>query len=89
MCYPRCVDLSRDDYTKTQIQKSRIRKQVAGPAPTGQISLFDAEEPPPLVPGTTQLSPEQKAINDRGLAMVRGILNSRKAAFTQGQTTIP
>jgi len=82
------VDLSRDDYTKAQIQKNRVRKQVAGPAPTGQMALFDDQTPPPLVEGTTLHSPEQKAINDRGLTMVRGILASRSASFTSGHTPV-
>lgn len=80
------MDLSRDDYTKAQIQKSRIRKQVAGPAPTGQMALFDDQAPPPLVEGTTLHSEEQKDINRRGMAMVRGIFASRSASFTARQT---
>lgn len=79
-------DLPKDDYIAGQIQSSRIRRQVAGPAPTGQMSLFDDPQPPPLVPGTTLHSDEQKEINRRGMSMVRQILNSRKSAFTTGHS---
>lgn len=80
-------DLSRDDYIKDQIAKNRINRQ---PKPSGQMSLgFDSDEPIPLVPGTTRLSPEQMEVNRRGMAMVRGIFESRRNAFTAGQTPAP
>lgn len=82
-------DLSREDYIRDQIAKSRIRRQVNPPAPRGQMELpgIVEEEPPPLGPDF-RLSPEQMEINRRGIEMVRGILSRRKA-FTEGQTPAP
>lgn len=83
------MDLSRDDFIRDQFAKSRIRRQV-NPQPTGQMSLgFDSDEPLPLVPGTTKHSPEQMEVNRRGMAMVRGIFQSRSNSFSTGQTPAP
>jgi hypothetical protein len=81
-------DLPRDAYIKDQITRNRINRQ---PKPSGQMELpgIANDAPLPLVPGTTKHSPEQMEVNRRGMAMVRGIFESRRNAFTAGQTPAP